>query len=125
MAVIVCKSCFYRYRGLDCDIASRCTHRAEKIDVKWNETEEFYETTHVRVPPRDLIHRVRGNVRLCDPQRGTCQGDNCTYAHGAAEQRKWNSILWKERKGGTRPISKCVCRCNLLLVLSIYCVVIM
>ena len=117
-AMLVCKNCFYKYRCQPGDIASRCSHTAD-VPVKWNEGEELYETVNVRNPPRDLINRVLGNVRLCNPRMGSCRRDDCIFAHGEAEQRKWNSILWVERKRGERPISKCM-DMQMLFALIVY-----
>ena len=92
-----CKECFYRYRASSKSISSCCKH-GNKIEVFWNEYEEFYETTVVRSPPSDLVEKAWGNVRLCEPRRRTCRRDNCTFAHGTEEQTKWNEFLRQQRK---------------------------
>ena len=102
--VVICKTCFYNYRGKKVDITSFCnpTHKAERTPVHWNEDEEFYETTIVRTAPSNLSQKVWGNVRMCDPNRGTCKRDQCTFAHGTNEQRRWNAVLLQQRQQPSR-----------------------
>ena len=96
--VKICKTCFYNYRGTKEDITSFCSQKAEGIPVQWNENEGFYETTIIRTPPSNLTENVWGNVRMCDPNRGTCKRDQCTFAHGKNEHRHWNIVLKQRRK---------------------------
>ncbi len=91
-----CWQCFFKYRGKPGNI--HCYHRRKKIEIIWNENEEFYETTEVRSPPDNLLDRVWGNVRLCDPHKGTCRRSRCTFAHGTQEQSEWNKHLRNQRR---------------------------
>ena len=115
-----CIDCFYRYRGSPADISAYCSqgHSAERVDVCWNYDQEFYETTYVRDPPNGWTQQWRGNVvRLCDPSKGTCRRNNCIFAHGVKEQRKWNMILQQHRKS-SRPTGECFKM--LLFVMTLY-----
>ena len=94
----VCNQCFYRYRMIH---HFQCPHQARKIEVKWNVEESRLETTSnsIRPLPPNLPGAVRsGYVGMCDPRRGNCRNDQCTYAHGREEQRQWNKILRSRRE---------------------------
>ena len=56
---------------------------------------ERYETTEdfIRPFPEGLRGRVKSYVAMCDPYKGACRKDQCTFAHSKAEQEAWNKIL--------------------------------
>ena len=86
----VCKDCFYRGR-IKPDI--NCIHYVNNVSVMWNDEARRHETTdHIRPFPEDIPGHVK-YVAMCDPHRGTCRKDKCTFAHGRTEQKAWNSIL--------------------------------
>ena len=60
--------------------------------VKWNERLERLETTErsIRELPPHFPGHVR-SVKMCEPT--ICRRDECTYAHGRAEQIQWNRAL--------------------------------
>ena len=62
--------------------------------VVWNERQKRLETTEwsIRKIPPHFPGHIK-NVAMCDPRKGTCRRDECTYAHGQAEQREWNQVL--------------------------------
>lgn len=70
------------------------------LHVRWNETEERFETTEASVRPFPSVfpENVR-RVAMCDPSRGTCRQEKCTFAHGPAEKKAWNEILRMSREG--------------------------
>ena len=49
-------------------------------------------TDHIRPFPEHIPGHVK-YVAMCDPHRGTCRKEKCTFAHGRTEQKAWNSIL--------------------------------
>lgn len=77
-------------------MVEHCYHKKKKIfNVEWNEEEERYETTYCRPFPIDLPPDVSA-IAMCDPYRGTCRRDKCTFAHGREELDAWNLILWTQ-----------------------------
>ena len=56
--------------------------------------ESRYETTdnHIRPFPEHFPSNVR-YVVMCDPKRGTCRKEKCTFAHGQAEQKAWVAVI--------------------------------
>ena len=93
-SAILCKDCFYRYRTSYSPL-DHCTHYnvSNKVTVRWNHEESRYETTdHIRPFPEHIPGHVK-YVAMCDPHRGTCRQDRCTFAHGRTEQKAWNAIL--------------------------------
>ena len=93
MAALVCWDCFYKHRTSP-RIFCKCG-RNRTVCVTWNKKMERYETTgkSIRPFPEGLRGRVKSYVAMCDPYRGTCRKDQCTFAHGKAEQIVWNRIL--------------------------------
>ena len=71
------------------------------IYVTWNCLENMYQTTKrsIRPPPKCLAEKVTRGVAMCDPRRGLCRRDRCTFAHGKAEQKQWNSFLSSGKSG--------------------------
>ena len=106
MEKCICEDCFYNSRTVEVT----CSHNKANgmIYVTWNCLENMYETTEksIRPPPKCLAEKVTGGVAMCDPRRaGHCKRDLCTFAHGKAEQRYWNSFL-SSGKSGEIMISK-------------------
>ena len=89
----VCWDCFYKFRT---NPYMFCKSGGEReACVTWNEEMERYETTgkSIRPFPEGLRGRVKSYVAMCDPYKGTCRKEQCTFAHGKAEQEAWNKIL--------------------------------
>ena len=100
----VCRNCFYDNHTVP---KFSCTHNTrERVYTKWNDEEGRHETTEksVRPIPKEFPPYL-DHVAMCDPYRGTCGGDQCTFAHGRAEQRAWNSIL-REQTGKCKLIEE-------------------
>ena len=98
----ICKDCFYDFRT---DREVTCNHaKEEKISVTWNSLKNMYQTTEsfIRPPPKYLAKIVKtgSGVAMCDPHIGPCRGDSCSFAHGRAEQKEWNSFLLSSGKSG-------------------------
>ena len=93
----VCKDCFYRYRT---NPNMPVCHHNHKATVEWNDYEERYETTTCRPFPTALPKGIKRSIAMCDPCKGTCKKEQCTFAHGRMEQKAWNLVLRlrKERK---------------------------
>ena len=90
----VCRNCFYKDRIVP---KFSCTHNTrEKVYTQWNAVDGRHETTERSIRP--FIPEIFQYVAMCDPYRGTCREDQCTFAHGRAEQKAWNSILRKRRE---------------------------
>lgn len=89
---VICQECFYKYRT---EPHILCECRGKKVYVKWNDERERLETTvkSIRPFPENLRGKVRSYVAMCDPYKGTCRREQCTFAHGKAEQKAWNRIL--------------------------------
>ena len=102
----VCKNCFYKNRTVP-NIS--CTHNTrERVYTKWNGEDGRHETTEKSVRPiPEGFPSYLDHVAMCDPYRGPCRGDLCTFAHGQAERKTWNSIL-REQTG------KCEMACLVL-----------
>lgn len=97
----ICRDCFYNHRT---NPNIFCTHNVNgrnKIQVQWNDRNGRLETTgrFIRHLPENMPPHV-SHIAMCDPDRGTCKQDRCTFAHGRAEQKAWNLIL-RERQGET------------------------
>lgn len=62
--------------------------------LKWNDEDKRYETTNksIRPFPANIPPNVK-YIAMCDPKRGTCKNEHCTFAHGRAEQKAWNGVL--------------------------------
>ena len=76
-------------------------HRGKhKIEVCWNSQSRLLEPmlypqclrddSESRIRPMPSIS-ITGRFVLCDPQRGKCTGDKCTFAHSIEERDAWNS----------------------------------
>lgn len=86
----ICKNCFYKNRT---NPHPECPH-GHKLNVKWNEKEKRLETTtNCRPFPKRIPSTIRLGIAMCDPHRGSCKEQKCTFAHGRVEQKTWNSIL--------------------------------
>ena len=96
----ICKDCFYDFRTY---VGVTCDHEKDKIRVAWNCSRKMYETTPdlIRLPPKYLATNVKTgrHVAMCNPHIGHCKRDLCLFAHGKAEQRKWNSFLSSGKSG--------------------------
>lgn len=46
-----------------------------------------------RIRPMPTVS-ITGMFVLCDPRRGKCRGDNCTFAHSIEERDAWNARLF-------------------------------
>ena len=44
----------------------------------------------LRIRPMPTVS-ITGRFVLCDPRRGKCRGDNCTFAHSIEERDAWNA----------------------------------
>ena len=88
----ICRDCFYDNRTEE-DIFCFC--RGKKLTVVWNSERGRLETTakSIRPFPESLRGKVNLYVAMCDPHKGTCKRERCTFAHGKAEQKAWNQIL--------------------------------
>lgn len=96
ITVNLCENCFYKYRSSQS--MPTCNHN-NKITAEWNDTDKRFETTTFCRPiPERLPEAVR-YIAMCDPYRGTCRREKCTFAHGRQEQRTWNSILRNRIQG--------------------------
>ena len=98
MTMSVCRNCFYRDRIKP---TLSCTHNTEEnVDTQWNVEEGRHETTERSIRPfiPEIFPPHLRYVAMCDPYRGTCRKDRCTFAHGRAEQKAWNSILRRRRE---------------------------
>ena len=97
---LVTFKCFYSDR-----------HRGEqKMEVRWNPQSRGLEPTLYpaqRSRDRDGCERqspirpmptisITGRFVLCDPQRGKCRGDKCTFAHSIEERDAWNAQRGRE-----------------------------
>ena len=91
----ICRNCFYDNRTNE-DILCMC--QGKKLTVVWNSQRERLETTarSIRPFPETLRSKVKRFVAMCDPNKGTCRREKCTFAHGKAEQKAWNQILRRE-----------------------------
>ena len=78
-------------------------HRGkQKIQVCWNpQSREFVPMLYphhlrenserqFRIRPMPTVS-ITGMFVLCDPRRGKCRGDNCTFAHSIEERDAWNA----------------------------------
>ena len=74
-----------------------CPHEHE-IGVKWNDEEARLETTTSRPFPAKMPQGVKHGVAMCDPYKGTCRREKCTFAHGKVEQKTWNLALKLQRE---------------------------
>ena len=74
-----------------------CGHN-QRMRITWNDNEERYETTTCRPFPSAFPSGVKGSIAMCDPYRGTCKKEQCTFAHGRTEQKAWNSVLRQQRE---------------------------
>lgn len=93
---VLCTDCFYLKRD---DKNVICTHpSSSQLSVKWNFSRKLYETTSESIRPMPEIPAHVQWVGMCDPQRGLCGWDECTYAHGKAERDQWNDIRRLNRK---------------------------
>ena len=92
--IAVCEDCFYKYR-INPNMPE-CYHKP-KIKVKWNEGRARYETTTCRPFPTNLPSNIKQFIAMCDPLKGTCKKDKCTFAHGQLEQKAWNEVLRLQR----------------------------
>ena len=93
----VCRDCFYRDRTRP---TFSCTHNTrDKVDTQWNAEEGRHETTGKSIRPfiPEIFPPPLRYVAMCDPYRGTCRKDQCSFAHGRAEQKAWNSNLREQR----------------------------
>ena len=83
-------------------------HRGkQKMEVCWNPQSSKLEPTlypqHLRddserqswIRPMPTI-TITGRFVLCDPRRGKCRGDKCTFAHSIEERDTWNAQLNRE-----------------------------
>ena len=97
--VELCQDCFYKYR---IDPFKTCTCGGKKVRATWNDERVRYETTamSIRPLPDNLRGKVRTYVAMCDPYKGTCRREKCTFAHGKAEQKAWNRILREQAEEG-------------------------
>ena len=43
-----------------------------------------------RIRPMPTVS-IAGMFVLCDPRRGKCRGDKCTFAHSIEERDAWNA----------------------------------
>jgi hypothetical protein len=92
----VCKNCFYGNRTgpIVC-----FHHNAKKrVFLKWNDENKRHETTNksIRPFPNEIPPNVQ-YIAMCDPRRGSCKNEWCTFAHGRAEQKAWSGILRDQR----------------------------
>ena len=90
---IICRECFYKHRRVFPIV--KCPHHVTNgFYVQWNERYNRLETTErsIREIPPHLPSHVT-HVAMCDPEKGFCRGDECTYAHGRAEQKRWTEVL--------------------------------
>lgn len=92
----VCSSCFYRNRTKPIT----CYHHnaRNRVYLKWNVQESRHETTNksIRSFPDKISPQVT-HFAMCDPCKGNCKDEWCTFAHGRAEQKAWNGILRDQR----------------------------
>ncbi len=68
--------------------------------MKWNDQDQRHETTEmsIRAIPDNIPPRVKKYFVMCDPYKGTCKEEQCTFAHGEAERKAWNAILRRQRE---------------------------
>ncbi len=92
----ICKDCFYRYH-INPNMPP-CHHTHNRVVVEWNDKEERYETTACRPFPTTLPKGVKQGIAMCDPYKGTCRREKCTFAHGRVEQKAWISVLRLQRE---------------------------
>ena len=85
----------------------------KKLTVVWNSERDRLETTakSIRPFPEALRGKVKLYVAMCDPYKGTCKRERCTFAHGKAEQKAWNQIL--REKGEFITLAFCLRNCCL------------
>lgn len=97
----VCKECFYRYRSRGEFVQCSHNHHRERIHVCINDNEDRLETTERSIRPLpEHFPEDLSSVAMCDPHRGTCRKDNCTFAHGREEQTRWNREIRNRRRAG-------------------------
>ena len=61
-----------------------------------------------RIRPMPTVS-ITGMFVLCDPRRGKCRGDNCTFAHSIEERDAWNAQR-RDREIG-KPVSDSIFKC--------------
>lgn len=64
----------------------------------WNKEKGYFETTTIRPFPTTLLSVVKRGIAMCDPMRGTCKKEKCTFAHNRVEQKEWDAILRSHRQ---------------------------
>ncbi len=78
----------------------QCYHTHDRVTVEWNDNEGRYETTACRPFPATLPWNVKRSIAMCDPYKGTCRKETCTFAHGRVEQKAWNLALRLRKEEG-------------------------
>lgn len=61
-----------------------------------------------RIRPMPTVS-ITGMFVLCDPRRGKCRGDNCTFAHSIEERDAWNAQ--RRDREIRKPVSDSIFKC--------------